>query len=174
MKYYKYIIIVLSILVLGMSGYIIYLYNRAESPNKDIKVENNEDKDIVQNKNLGKEYDCSYTKTYRIVNLLEGYVAEVPELSYVVLDAYQSHGAFTHIIPTTTKKGLKENKYYEFTYTIKGTGIINDENDVRSYIGSTEINQNNIEDSKLKVTLEIKETDKLGMEQVQENICEGK
>ena len=68
MKYYKYIIIVLSILVLGMSGYIIYLYNRAESPNKDIKVENNEDKDIVQNKNLEKEYDCSYTKTKKKEN----------------------------------------------------------------------------------------------------------
>lgn len=174
MKYYKYIIIVLSILVIGMSGYIIYLYNAAESLNEDIKVENNEDKDIVQNKNLEKEYDCSYTKTYRIVNLLDGYIAEVPELSYIVLDAYQSHRAFTHIIPTTMKEGLKENKYYEFTYTIKGTGIINDENDVRSYISSTEINQNNMEDSKLKVTLEIKETDKLGMEQVQENICEGK
>ena len=55
MKYYKYIIIVLSILVIGMSGYIIYLYNVAELLNKDIKVENNEDKDIVQNKNLEKE-----------------------------------------------------------------------------------------------------------------------
>lgn len=174
MKYYKYIIIVLSILVIGMSGYIIYLYNAAESLNKDIKVENNEDKDIVQNKNLEKEYDCSYTKTYRIVNLLDGYIAEVPELSYIVLDAFQTHSAFTHKISSEAKKNLEVNKYYEFTYYLKGRGIINDENDVRSYISSTEINQNNMEDSKLKVTLEIKETDKLGMEQVQENICEGK
>lgn len=162
-------ITIFIVIIIGLIGCNIYLAMQ----NKNIHT-NKDNNKISKKSEEEKYYDCSYTKTYRIVNLLEGYVAEVPELSYVVLDAYQSHGAFTHIIPTTTKKGLKENKYYEFTYTIKGTGIINDENDVRSYIGSTEINQNNIEDSKLKVTLEIKETDKLGMEQVQENICEGK
>ena len=171
MKYYKYIIIVLSILVLGMSGNIIYLYNRAESPNKDIKVEYNEDKDIVQNKNLEKEYDCSYTKTYRIVNLLEGYVAEVPELSYVVLDAFQTHSAFTHKISSEAKKNLEVNKYYEFTYYLKGRGIINDIEDVKNSISAL----NSIKsDNSLKVLLEVKETNREGLEQVQENICEGK
>lgn len=162
-------ITIFIVIIIGLIGCNIYLAIQ----NKNIH--NNKDNNKISKKSEEeKYYDCSFTKTYRVVDLLDGYIAEVPELSYVVLDAYQSHGAFTHIIPTTTKKGLKENKYYEFTYTIKGTGIINNENDVRSYIGSTEINQNSMEDSKLKVTLEIKETDKLGMEQVQENICEGK
>lgn len=162
-------ITIFIVIIIGLIGCNIYLAMQ----NKNIHT-NKDNNKISKKSEEEKYYDCSFTRTYRVVDLLDGYIAEVPELSYVVLDAYQSHGAFTHIIPTTTKKGLKENKYYEFTYTIKGTGIINDENDVRSYIGSTEINQNNIEDSKLKVTLEIKETDKLGMEQVQENICEGK
>ena len=130
---------------------------------------------LLQNDNIDKEvyYDCSFTQTYRVVDLLDGYVAEVPEMSYVILDKFQIHGAYAHIISSEQKKKLEVNKYYEFTYYLKGTtkDKINDINDVLSY---SSFNNQIKSDNSLSVLLEIKETDKLGMEQIQENICIGK
>lgn len=113
-----------------------------------------------------KEYDCSFTKTYRVVNLLDGYIAEVPEWSYIILDQFQNHSAIAIRIPSLLKNKLQENKYYEFTYTIKGSDkIISTMEDINKYLV--------LDDSTadLKVTLNIKQTDKQGLEQVQENIC---
>ena len=164
------LLLVCIVVIIGLIGCNIYLDNqnhKLQNDNENSNKESNTTKEL--------EYDCSFTRTYHIVNLLDNYIAEVPELSYLVLDSYQSHGAFTHIIPTRLKKELREDKYYEFTYTIKGTGIINDISDVLSYISATELaNQSNRENPKLQVSLEIKETDKQGMEQTQEPICKGK
>ena len=118
-----------------------------------------------------KYYDCSFTRTYRVVDLLDGYVAEVPEESYVVLDAFLDHGAFTHRISSELKKKLEVNKYYEFTYTLKGIGIVNDIEDVRNRVSAFNSMKS---DNSLKVLLEIKETDRVGLGQLQEKICEGK
>lgn len=164
------LLLVCIVVIIGLIGCNIYLDNqnhKLQNDNENSNKESNTTKEL--------EYDCSFTRTYHIVNLLDNYIAEVPELSYLVLDSYQSHGAFTHIIPTRLKKEIREDKYYEFTYTIKGTGIINDISDVLSYISATELaNQSNRENPKLQVSLEIKETDKQGMGQIQEPICKGK
>ena len=164
------LLLVCIVVIIGLIGCSIYLDNqnhKLQNDNENSNKESNTTKEL--------EYDCSFTRTYHIVNLLDNYIAEVPELSYLVLDYYQSHVAFTHIIPTRLKKESREDKYYEFTYTIKGTGIINDISDALSYISSTELaNQSNRENPKLQVSLEIKETDKQGMGQIQEPICKGK
>ena len=170
----KRLLLICMVVILGLIGCNIYLQYEND---KLTKEKDNVKEEVTDNTTNTKEvyYDCSFTKTYRVVDLLDGYIAEVPELSYVVVDSYQSHGAFTHIIPTRLKKELTEDKYYEFTYTIKGTGIINDISDALSYISSTELaNQSNRENPKLQVSLEIKETDKQGMGQIQEPICKGK
>ena len=94
-------------------------------------------------------------------------------MSYVVVDQYLSHGAYSHIITSELKKKLEVNKYYEFTYILKGmtNDKINDIDDVLSYFS---FNNAIRSDNRLSVLLEIKETDKLGMGQIQENICKGK
>lgn len=124
-------------------------------------------------------YDCQFTKTYHIVNKLDNYIAEVPELSYIVIDMFQSHNASTHIIPTRLKDSLEVGKYYEFTYTIKGNGNLKDMSDIYSEISATELYnassdeiKNTIyKDKSLFINLTIKKTDKQGLEQIQEDIC---
>lgn len=164
MKYYKYIVCFLSVFVLLLGGYIIYMRSTTTLLDKENNIDN------IDNTDSNKElyYDCSFTKTYRVVNLLENYVAEVPEESYIVLDAYQDHNCFTHKIDPEIKKNLEVNKFYEFTYTLHGIGIVNDMEDVRDKISFL----NSIKsDNSLKVLLEVKKTDKIGLEQVQESIC---
>lgn len=161
MKYYKYIVCFLSVFVLLLGGYIIYMRSTTTLLDKENNIDNT-------NSNKELYYDCSFTKTYRVVNLLENYIAEVPEESYIVLDAYQVHNCFTHKISPEIKKNLEANKFYEFTYTLHGIGIVNDMEDVRDKISFL----NSIKsDNSLKVLLEVKKTDKIGLEQVQEPIC---
>lgn len=161
MKYYKYIVCFLSVFVLLLGGYIIYMRSTTTLLDKENNIDNT-------NSNKELYYDCSFTKTYRVVNLLENYIAEVPEESYIVLDAYQDHNCFTHKISPEIKKNLEVNKFYEFTYTLYGNGIVNDMEDVRDRISFL----NSIKsDTSLKVLLEVKKTDKVGLEQVQEPIC---
>ena len=156
------------VVILGLMGCNLYLHHENDKLLKEevkIKDNNNIDKEVY--------YDCSFTQTYRVVDLLDGYIAEVPEMSYVILDKFQMHGAYAHIISSEQKKKLEVNKYYEFTYYLKGTtkDKINDINDVLSY---SSFNNQIKSDNSLSVLLEIKETDKLGMEQIQEDICIGK
>lgn len=174
MKISKYLNIVLGVLLSISLIYIINLKN-TETETKT----NNDNQETLSNLNSNeteteKEYNCSFTKTYNIVNKLDGYIAEVLELSYIVVDQFQSHGAMTHIIPTELKNSLEVNKSYEFTYTLKGKGTINDMFDVYSHLSGTTVNksQNNEDLTNLSVTLTIKETDKTGLSQIQENICQ--
>ena len=167
------LLLVCIVVIIGLIGCNIYLDNQNHKLQNNNETASNDNENSNKESNTTKEleYDCSFTRTYHIVNLLDNYIAEVPELSYIVVDSYQSHGAFTHIIPTRLKKELTEDKYYEFTYYLKGRGIINDIEDVRNSISAL----NSIKsDNSLKVLLEVKETNKEGLEQVQENICEGK
>lgn len=167
--------IVLTVIIIGLVGCNVYLViqnknvhtNKEDNDVSEKPISNNDDKE----ENIEKYYDCSFTRTYRVVDLLDGYASEVPEESYVVLDAFQDHGAFTHRISSELKKKLEVNKYYEFTYTLKGIGIVNDIEDVRNNISAS----NSIKsDNSLKVLLEIKETNKEGIGQLQEKVCEGK
>lgn len=159
-------ITIFIVIIIGLIGCNIYLAMQ----NKNIHT-NKDNNKISKKSEEEKYYDCSFTRTYRVVDLLDGYIAEVPEESYIVLDAFQTHSAFTHKISSEAKKNLEVNKYYEFTYYLKGRGIINDIEDVRNSISAL----NSIKsDNSLKVLLEVKETNREGLEQVQENICEGK
>lgn len=162
------LLLISIVVILGLMGCNLYLHHENDKLLKEeVKVKDND--------NIDKEvyYDCSFTQTYRVVDLLDGYVAEVPEMSYVILDKFQMHGAYAHKISSDQKKKLEVNKYYEFTYYLKGTtkNKINDINDVLSY---SSFNNQIKSDNSLSVLLEIKETDKLGMEQIQEDICMGK
>lgn len=111
-------------------------------------------------------YDCEFTITYRIVDLLDNYITEVPEYSYIVVDKFQQLNPITHYIPTELKENLELNKYYEFTYHIRGTGNIENIYDVINNINNSNTSANNY-----NVTLSIKETDKEGLNQIQQNIC---
>lgn len=134
----------------------------------NINICNIEDKEEIQEDNYISTniYNCKFTVTYRIVDLLDGYIAEVPEYSSIVVDKFQIHNPIAHLIPTILKSNLELNKYYEFTYHIKGIGNIEDIYDVINNIREQHTNNNN-----LSVTLSIKETNRLGLEQIQENIC---
>lgn len=137
-----------------------------ECNNKENKDTNTEEQIIYQNSvNI---FDCQFTVTYRIVDLLDGYIAEVPEYSYIVVDKFQDHVAMTHKIPTKLKNNLEINKYYEFTYHISGTGNIDNIYDVINNIHIKHIDNGA---NNYSVTLSIEETDKMGLEQIQENIC---
>ena len=162
------LLLISIVVILGLMGCNLYLHHENDKLLKEeVKVKDND--------NIDKEvyYDCSFTQTYRVVDLLDGYIAEVPEMSYVILDKFQIHGAYAHIISSEQKKKLEVNKYYEFTYYLKGTtkDKINDINDVLSH---SSFNNQIKSDNSLSVLLEIKETNKLGMEQIQEDICIGK
>ena len=168
----KRLLLICIVVILGLMGCNIYLQYEND---KLTKEKDNVKEEVTDNTTNTKEvyYDCSFTKTYRVVDLLDGYIAEVPEMSYVVVDQYLTHSAYSHIITSELKKKLEVNKYYEFTYYLKGTtkDKINDINDVLSY---SSFNNQIKSDNSLNVLLEIKETDKLGMEQIQEDICMGK
>ena len=165
----KRLLLICIVVILGLMGCNIYLQYEND---KLTKEKDNVKEEVTDNTTNTKEvyYDCSFTKTYRVVDLLDGYIAEE---SYVVLDAFLDHGAFTHRISSELKKKLEVNKYYEFTYTLKGTtnNKINNIDDVLSYFS---FNNAIRSDNRLKVLLEVKETDKLGMGQIQEDICKNK
>ena len=168
----KRLLLICIVVILGLMGCNIYLQYEND---KLTKEKDNVKEEVTDNTTNTKEvyYDCSFTKTYRVVDLLDGYIAEVPEMSYVVVDQYLTHGAYAHIITSELKKKLEVNKYYEFTYTLMGAtkDKINDIDDVLSYFS---YNNTIRSDNRLRVLLEIKETDKLGMGQIQEDICKGK
>ena len=172
----KIIICLLVVLLISSVVYIGFLQNKNKDCNSYNK--NAESSDNIVSKE--REYDCTFTQTYHVVNLLDGYVAEVPELSYVILDKYLFHQAISHIIPTNLKNKLENDKYYEFTYQLKGKGYIENMDDIFKQISSTELyNQSDektkreiYKDKKMFVYLTIKETNKTGVEQINENICE--
>ena len=113
-----------------------------------------------------KTYDCTFTVTYRVVDLLANYIYDDPTYSYIIVNKFQQHNPIIHYLPTIQKENLKLNKYYEFTYHIKGTGNIENIYDVVNNIYTE-----HLDNEKLSVTLSIKETNKLGLDQIQENIC---
>ena len=89
MKYYKYIVIFLSILILLLGGYIIYVQSTITPlDNNDIKEENN--KDSINNINKELDYDCSFTQTFRFYQKID-YETYVDGTTYVLGDIYQSY-----------------------------------------------------------------------------------
>ncbi len=108
------------------------------------------------------KYDCSFTKTYHIENLLDDYKTDDPLYSYIVVDSFQNNKPKIIVISSKLKKTLKENKTYEFTYYINGNSqILIDENYVDEYMGNNDI----------LITLDIKETKKTGLDQINDSVC---
>ena len=158
------VIVVLSITVVLLTFFVVKL-----KLYENIEQKNNTNNNAIKFETEQKEYDCSFTKTWRVVDKMDGYVAEVPEKSYVIVDKFQSHNAYAHPILTNLKEDLEVDKYYEFTYQVKGTGIINDISDITRYITDESLEE--VPDGVLRVKLSIKETNKQGLDQIQEDIC---
>ena len=101
------IISILLVIIVSLIGCLIYINNYYKKQ-LDYIFYTNEDE------TKGKEYNCSFTKSYKVVNLLDNYTASVLEWSYVVLDQFQNYDPFVAKIPSKLKEKLQENKYYEF------------------------------------------------------------
>ena len=83
-------VILLIGLLVSSIVYIVFLQEKYTNCNNN----KNDEPTIGENKaSKEREYDCTFTQTYHVVNLLDGYVAEVPELSYVILDKFLDHQA---------------------------------------------------------------------------------
>ena len=83
MKYYKYIVIFLSILILLLGGYIIYVQSTITPlDNNDIKEENN--KDSINNINKELDYDCSFTQTFRFYQKIDYHPCKTNNISLYI------------------------------------------------------------------------------------------
>ena len=166
--YHKIIFICMFLIIIILSVFLIvekkeFKEKCASNRNSISNAENNDTKQL--------EYDCSFTQTWRVYDMLEDFVGHHPDMSYVILERFQTFIPYSHKIPSNLKSQLERGKYYEFTYHIKGKGFIDDIDVVVEKLipeGNVETSQN-----KLIVTLRINETDKLGMDQLQEPICQG-
>ena len=166
--YHKIIFNCMFLIIIILSVFLIVVKKEfkekcASNRNSISNAENNDTKQL--------EYDCSFTQTWRVYDMLEDFVGHHPDMSYVILERFQTFIPYSHKIPSNLKSQLERGKYYEFTYHIKGKGFIDDIDDVVEKLipeGNVETSQN-----KLIVTLRINETDKLGMDQLQEPICQG-
>ena len=161
------LISIFTLLSVGLGVYCIKLNAKVEEleSNNKITVNNTNNDEDVEKINL----DCSFTQTYNIVNLMDGYIAEVPEYSYVIVDKFQMHDAIAHRLPSKLKENLKIRENYEFTYHIKGKMASSKVLDIYDVIGM--IVEEHPDNDNLTATLQIKKTDKLGLGQIQEPIC---
>lgn len=159
------IICILSLIVIGLIGGIIYI-NNYYIKQLDYIFYTNADESGER------EYDCSFTNTHKIIQMLDYHFA-MDGVSYAIVDDFQGYQPYIVVIPKDMETKLEKDKYYEFTYKLNGKGIIKDFNDLNSYLIGTLNNKSRGNDSvgTIYVGLEIKETDKKGLDQVQENIC---
>ena len=136
-----------------------YLNTKIINCNKNlnnIKNENKEENNIkneIDKEPNSKDYTCKLVETFKIVNLLEGYVSEIPEISYVVVDNFQTHLPQTYMVPSNLKNKLEINKTYEFTYSLEGKGVITNKEDIYNYLTTNLTEQK----TNVKVTLNINE-----------------
>ena len=153
-------------LSVGLGVYCIKLNTKIDELESKDKITNND----VENDNVEQiALDCSFTRTYEIVNLLEGYRAAGPDYSYVVIDQFQFFEPEVHNLPTKLKENLKVGQYYEFTYHLKGKVDASKDLDMDDI--NDMIVMEHPGDDNLTATLQIKKTDKLGLGQTQEPIC---
>lgn len=156
-----------ALLSVGLGVYCIKLATRIEELESNNKITDNTD---VNNNDAEQiELDCSFTRTYKIVNMLEGYKAAEPDYSFVVVDQFQFFEPVVHGLPTKLKENLKVGENYEFTYHLKG------KMDASKDLYMDDINDMIVlehpDNDNLTATLQIKKTDKLGLGQIQEPIC---
>ena len=176
MKYYKYIVIFLSILVLLLGGYIIYMKSTISLLNNDINNNSSIDSgnNNIDSNNKVLDYNCSFTKTFRFIQKVD-YETYVDGTTYIVGDIYQSYEPLLLIVDNDTAGKMERNKYYEFTYTLKGKmreTEIDEMNKINALVKNTYDKEHGVGSN--KAYLEVKETDKIGLNQTQESICKGR
>lgn len=176
MKYYKYIVIFLSILVLLLGGYIIYMKSTISLLNNDINNNSSIDSgnNNIDSNNKVLDYNCSFTKTFRFIQKVD-YETYVDGTTYIVGDIYQSYEPLLLIVDNDTAGKMERNKYYEFTYTLKGKmreTEIDEMNKINALVKTTYDKEHGVGSN--KAYLEVKETDKIGLSQTQESICKGR
>lgn len=154
------------LLSVGLGIYCIKLNTKIDELESDNKIINN---DVVNSNMKQISLDCSFTRTYKIIDLMDEYRAAAPERSFIIVDQFQFFVPVVHSIPTKLKENLKVGEYYEFTYHIKGKMDALKELEMMDVVGMiVEEHPNN---DNLTATLQIKRTDKLGLDQTQEPIC---
>lgn len=170
MKNNKFLIltIIFGLLTIVLASYIFY-----DKLSGDNSLEANNESNINEgNENNEKTNEtCTFTKTHHIVDLLEDYMGEVPESTFILVDHFQDHYPEVLHIPNTMRGSLQVNKNYEFTYTISKNNTYQSENEILGDLVGDIINQNQNIQTNNNVSLVIKETNKLGLEQINEDIC---
>lgn len=155
-----------ALLSVGLGIYCIELNVKIEELESNDKITNND----VENDNADRiALDCSFTRTYKIIDLMDEYRAAAPERSFIIVDQFQFFVPVVHSLPTKLKENLKVGEYYEFTYHIKGKLDSSKELEMMDVFGM--VVEEHPDNDNLTVTLQIKKTDKLGLDQTQEPIC---
>ena len=153
-------------LSVGLGIYCIKLNAKIDELKSNDKITNND----VENDNVEQiALDCSFTRTYKIIDLMDEYRAATPERSFIIVDQFQFFVPVVHSIPTKLKENLKVGEYYECTYHIKGKMDALKELEMMDVVGI--IVEEHPDNDNWTATLQIKKTDKLGLEQTQEPIC---
>ena len=155
-----------ALLSVGLGIYCIKLNTKIGELESNDKITN----DDVENDNADQiTLDCSFTRTYKIIDLMDEYRAAAPERSFIIVDQFQFFVPVVHSLPTKLKENLKVGKYYEFTYHIKGKMNSLKELEMMDVVGM--VVEEHPDNDNLTTTLQIKKTDKLGLDQTQEPIC---
>ena len=155
-----------ALLSVGLGIYCIKLNTKIDELESKDKITNND----VENDNVEQiALDCSFTRTYKIIDLMDEYRAAVPERSFIIVDQFQFFVPVVHSLPTKLKENLKVGEYYEFTYYLKGKMDELKELEMIDVVGM--IVEEHPDNDNLTATLQIKKTDKLGLDQTQEPIC---
>ena len=100
---------------------------------------------------------------------MDEYRAAAPERSFIIVDQFQFFVPVVHSLPTKLKENLNVGEYYEFTYHIKGKMNSLKELEMMDVVGM--VVEEHPDNDNLTATLQIKKTDKLGLDQTQEPIC---
>ena len=165
----KILIVLVGLFVslsVGLGIYCIKLNAKIDGLKSNDKITNND----VENDNVEQiALDCSFTRTYKIIDLMDEYRAAVPERSFIIVDQFQFFVPVVHSLPTKLKENLKVGEYYEFTYHIKGK--IDESKELQTIDVVGMIVEEHPDNDNLTATLQIKKTDKLGLDQTQEPIC---
>ena len=165
------IIILLTLWIVKLNYDIrdIDISNNDKANNGEVSNDEVNDNEILEDK----DYDCSFIKTYRFLNKIDYPLA--PEgVAFIVVDTFQGYNPFVVIVGSDVVDELEEYKYYEFKYTLKGRGIVNDFTDLNSYLIPSLFNKyyGDSTSGTVYIDLEVYGATKEGVQQVQENICQ--
>jgi hypothetical protein len=119
-----------------------------------VNVNLREDVSELKNKlsllNKSNTSECTFIQTLRVIDILD-YEGAIPEDKFILVDQYQSFNPF--VLKANKEDDIKEGKYYEFTFK-----------------GLKEKYNNNDDLISDFTILSIKETNKVGLDQIQE-VC---